>query len=135
MLNHLEDYRRKTQKNQKEEDQEGTGFPEVISKIETNKQAEILMQALGPNLSKLIKQCPGKQFSKISVYMITIQLVSNSLYILIIIVYTDLKNSCSTRDGICAQRLEARQYFDWVQRPFRDLFDWFWTNLQIPKRW
>jgi hypothetical protein len=38
VLNHLEEYRQKNQKKEKEEDPEsGTGFPEVISKIETNK--------------------------------------------------------------------------------------------------
>jgi len=48
------------------------GFPEMISYIESNKTAEILMEALGPNLRKLLKQCPGNVFSKTTVYMITI---------------------------------------------------------------
>jgi hypothetical protein len=38
VLNHLEDYRRKNQINgAKDEDITGFGFPEVVSKIETNK--------------------------------------------------------------------------------------------------
>jgi hypothetical protein len=38
VLNHLEEHRHKNQRKEKEEDPEcGTGFPEVISKIETNK--------------------------------------------------------------------------------------------------
>lgn len=36
------------------------------------------MEALGPNLRKLLAQCPGKLFSKTTVYMITIQLVSKT---------------------------------------------------------
>ena len=48
------------------------GFPEMISYIEGSKSAEILMEALGPNLRKLLKQCPGNVFSKTTVYMITI---------------------------------------------------------------
>lgn len=82
-MDRLEDYKKKqeSQLGKRESDEMGHGFPEVVSKIETNKQAEILMEALGPNLRKLIKQCPGKQFSKISVYMITIQLVSRMNYL------------------------------------------------------
>ena len=52
------------------------GFPEMISNIEGPQTAEILMEALGPNLRKLLKQCPGNVFTKTTVYMITIQLVS-----------------------------------------------------------
>ena len=54
----------------------GTGFPEIISKKDNNKRAEILMSALGPNLRKLVKQCPGRKFSKTTTFMITLQLVS-----------------------------------------------------------
>jgi hypothetical protein len=36
-----------------------TGFPIIISKMESSDQAEILMEALGPNLRKLSDQCPG----------------------------------------------------------------------------
>lgn len=52
------------------------GFPEVVSRLHNYTQAEILMEALGSNLRKLLKQCPGKCFSSTTVYMITIQLVS-----------------------------------------------------------
>ena len=52
------------------------GFPDMISHLEGQKSAEILMEALGPNLRKLLKQCPGNIFTKTTVYMITIQLVS-----------------------------------------------------------
>jgi hypothetical protein len=48
------------------------GFPEMISKIESKDTSELLMEALGPNLRKLLAQCPGKIFSKTTVYMITI---------------------------------------------------------------
>lgn len=40
------------------------GFPVIISKMESKDQAEILMEALGPNLRKLAQQCPGDGFSK-----------------------------------------------------------------------
>ena len=46
-----------------DEDSQGdevTGFPSIVSKLENNRKAEILMEALGPNLRKLVKQCPGK---------------------------------------------------------------------------
>ena len=33
------------------------------------------MEALGPNLRKLLKECPNQAFSKTSVYMITVQLI------------------------------------------------------------
>ena len=56
------------------------GYPEMISKIESKETAELLMEALGPNLRKLLAQCPGKLFSKTTVYMLTIQLVSNTPY-------------------------------------------------------
>lgn len=49
----------------------------MISHLEGQKSAEILMEALGPNLRKLLKQCPGNIFTKTTVYMITIQLVSH----------------------------------------------------------
>lgn len=39
---------------------EVSGFPTIVSKLENNRKAEILMEALGPNLRKLVKQCPGK---------------------------------------------------------------------------
>lgn len=48
------------------------GFPEMISKIESKETAELLMEALGPNLRKLLAQCPGRLFSRTTVYMITI---------------------------------------------------------------
>lgn len=72
VLNQLDDYFR-------EDTQEVKGFPDIVSKKDNNKRAEILMQALGPNLRKLVKQCPGKKFSKTTVYMITLQLVSDLL--------------------------------------------------------
>ena len=71
VLNQLDDYFKK------DDSQEVKGFPEIVSKKDNNKRAEILMQALGPNLRKLVKQCPGKKFSKTTVYMITLQLVSD----------------------------------------------------------
>jgi hypothetical protein len=57
------------------------GFPDMISHLEGQKSAEILMEALGPNLRKLLKQCPGNIFSKTTVYMITIQLVRKVILI------------------------------------------------------
>ena len=48
----------------------------MTSNREGTKTAELLMEALGPNLRKLLKECPGNVFSKTTVYMITIQLVS-----------------------------------------------------------
>ena len=48
------------------------GFPEMISNIEGQESAEILMEALGSNLRKILKQCPGNSFSKKTVYMMTI---------------------------------------------------------------
>lgn len=47
----------------------------MISYEESPNSAEILMEALGPNLRKLLKQCPGNEFCKTTVYMITIQLI------------------------------------------------------------
>jgi hypothetical protein len=44
----------------------------MISKIEGPNTSEILMEALGPNLRKLLKQSPNNYFSKTTVYMITI---------------------------------------------------------------
>jgi len=44
------------------------GFPALISSIQGPDSAEILMEALGPNIRKLLKQCPGAVFSKPSVY-------------------------------------------------------------------
>ena len=52
------------------------GFPTPISFIEGQKSAEILMEALGPNFRKLLRECPNSKFSKTTVYMLTIQLVS-----------------------------------------------------------
>ena len=51
------------------------GFPRLISFLEGPNSTEILMQALGPNLRKLLKECPGGYFSKNTVYMITIALI------------------------------------------------------------
>ena len=48
------------------------GFPEMISNIEGQKQAEILLEKQGSNLRKMLKQLPGKAFSKKTVYMMTI---------------------------------------------------------------
>ena len=48
------------------------GFPKVVSKLETQNKAEILMEALGPSLKKLLKQCPNKSFSKMTAFVITI---------------------------------------------------------------
>jgi hypothetical protein len=50
----------------------GMGFPEVKSCRWCNNRAEILMQALGPNLGKLYKQCPAKEFSISTCLRITI---------------------------------------------------------------
>jgi serine/threonine protein kinase len=60
------------------------GYPEMISKIESKETAELLMEALGPNLRKLLAQCPGKLFSKTTVYMLTIQLVSNTPFLIFV---------------------------------------------------
>jgi hypothetical protein len=48
------------------------GFPVMISNIDGEKSSEILMEALGPNLRKLLKQSPNNVFSKTTVLMITI---------------------------------------------------------------
>ena len=48
------------------------GFPMAISFLEGPQSAEILMEALGPNFRKLLRECPNSRFSKTSVYMITI---------------------------------------------------------------
>jgi hypothetical protein len=48
----------------------------MVSNIDGEKTSEILMEALGPNLRKLLKQSPNNVFSKTTVLMITIQLVS-----------------------------------------------------------
>ena len=76
MLNLLEDHFAKKAEFDQSKIEECNGFPEIVSKKDTNKRAEILMQALGPNLRKLVKQCPGKKFSKTTTFMITLQLVS-----------------------------------------------------------
>jgi serine/threonine protein kinase len=60
------------------------GFPEMISKKESNNQAEILMESLGSNLRKILKQCAEKEFSKTTVYMIIIQLVSTTVHFLLV---------------------------------------------------
>ena len=57
------------------------GFPQIVSKMESEDQAEILMVALGPSLKKLVKQCPGETLSLQSVYKLTIQIVSIHLYL------------------------------------------------------
>jgi hypothetical protein len=49
----------------------------MVSNLEGDKTSEILMEALGPNLRKLLKQCPNNVFTKTTVLMITIQLVRN----------------------------------------------------------
>lgn len=51
------------------------GFPNLVSNIESEKQSEILMGALGPNLNNLVKQCPGEKLSLQSIYKLTIQLI------------------------------------------------------------
>ena len=48
------------------------GFPDVISIMCSQEQQEILMKALGPNLRTLTKQIPNNEFSKTTVYKITI---------------------------------------------------------------
>ena len=57
-------------------EQHNIGFPGLMSSIQSEETAEILMEALGPHLRKILKECPGGVFSKPTVYMITIQLVS-----------------------------------------------------------
>ena len=52
-----------------------SGFPMVHSIKQNNKQAEILMEAIGPNLKKLKYQCPTKNFSKATALAIGIQLL------------------------------------------------------------
>lgn len=75
VFKNIEEYK----KRQNEEGQEKiVGFPIMTSNREGQKTAELLMEALGPNLRKLLKECPGNVFSKTTVYMITIQLVSTS---------------------------------------------------------
>lgn len=53
------------------------GFPKCVSSIVGTKSAEILMEALGPNLRKYLRECPGGVFSKPTILKIIIQLVSN----------------------------------------------------------
>ena len=55
MLNLLEDHFTKKVEFDQSKVEECNGFPEIVSKKENNKRAEILMQALGPNLRKLVK--------------------------------------------------------------------------------
>lgn len=52
------------------------GFPKILSFIDGTRQAEILMEALGTNLGRMLKQCPAKKLSKTTAYKITLQLVS-----------------------------------------------------------
>tara|TARA_B110000285_G_C15093652_1_gene600608 strand:- start:1392 stop:1667 length:276 start_codon:yes stop_codon:yes gene_type:complete len=54
------------------------GFPTPVSFLEGQKSAEILMEALGPNFRKLLRECPNSKFTKTTVYTITIQLVSSN---------------------------------------------------------
>ena len=53
-----------------------TGFPTLISCIEGASSAEILMETIGPNLRKQLKDTQGGVFSRATVYQITIQMVS-----------------------------------------------------------
>jgi len=53
------------------------GFPTLISCIEGPNSAEILMETIGPNLRKQLKDTPGGVFSRSTVYQITIQMVSS----------------------------------------------------------
>ena len=64
ILDRLSDLRKK--------DPSITGFPQIISKMESENQAEILMEALGPSLKKLVKQCPAEGLSLHSIYNLTI---------------------------------------------------------------
>ena len=108
------------------------GFPEMISHIEGQKSAEILMEALGPNLRKLSKQCPGNIFSKKTAYMIIIQLVS----ILGLLIAMCLDKTCEnpSLDGLCPQRPEAGQHSSGAQESLTDLPDRFRSNMQVPRR-
>ena len=60
------------------------GYPKLLSALRGPNSAEILMEALGANLRKLLKELPGGVFSKPTVYKITIQLVSK-LYFFILL--------------------------------------------------
>ena len=51
------------------------GFPKYVSSLQGTESAEILMEALGPNLKKYLRECPGGVFSKTTVYKIIIQLI------------------------------------------------------------
>jgi hypothetical protein len=53
-------------------DSSAEGFPTLISSLEGQNQSEILMEALGPNLRKLLKESPNQHFSKMTIFMITI---------------------------------------------------------------
>jgi hypothetical protein len=56
------------------------GFPRLESYKKNLEKGEILMEALGPSLKKLLSQSPGGTFSKTCIYQITIQLVSVSTF-------------------------------------------------------
>ena len=51
------------------------GFPKVISLKESNVTFEILMEALGMNLKKILKQSPTKQLSEYTIYNLTLQIL------------------------------------------------------------
>ena len=66
---------RKLEEKQKQlaaEREEMPGFPKILSTKESSSSAELLMEALGPNIRKLLKQCPTGLFSKTTTYIITI---------------------------------------------------------------
>jgi serine/threonine protein kinase len=51
------------------------GFPQIVSSKCRGDRGEILMEALGPSIAKLLSQCPGGVFSNDTAYLIVIQLV------------------------------------------------------------
>jgi hypothetical protein len=52
-----------------------SGFPKLVSVKESERNNEILLQALGPNLRSLQKQCPNRRFNRATIFKMVIQVV------------------------------------------------------------
>jgi hypothetical protein len=115
-------------------EEEFMGFPKMISNLQGASQAEILMEALGPNLRKLLKQCPGKVFSKTSIYMITIQLVSQKRPPNLFSFSVDQTTQGAPPERIRAQRFETGQHHHRAQGSPLHLPDRLWPGVQVPGR-
>ena len=54
------------------------GFPKFISAIEVPGESELVIEALGPDVNKLITQCPEGSIGALSAIKLTSQLVSSA---------------------------------------------------------